>query len=84
MPAPFCKGDVMNDINCPFDGQACENKQNCFDELKTFAFRNPELVASNLSGLFSGCPIKSELERQDICKRYHNYLLTLSKAHESR
>ena len=60
---------------CPFDGVFCKSKQNYFEEFRMFAFRNPELVTLKTNNLVNGCPIKHELERKELCKRYFKYCL---------
>lgn len=65
----------MADTRCPFDDKYCQGKQNYFEELKMFAFRSPELVIPSRNNFFAGCPIRNEIERKDICKRYLEYCL---------
>ena len=84
----------MNRQNCPFDGGFCESKHIYAEELKTFAFRNPELVVPYKNNFFAGCPIRNEIERKEtvcqipgcteICKRYFEYCLKITneKQHE--
>lgn len=72
----------MQDAKCPFDGVFCQNKQNYVEELQMFAFRCPELVVPYQTNLLNGCPVKSDLERKDICKRYYQYCL--DNTHETR
>jgi len=66
---------MIHDTKCPFDNGDCARKEIYLDELKTFAFRSPELVGPSKTSLFSGCPIKSIIEREEICKRYRKYCL---------
>lgn len=63
----------MNDIKCPFDSGDCVRKEVYFSELRTFAFRNPELVVPLKTKLFETCPLKSEIEREELCERYQEY-----------
>ena len=73
--------DVSN-ISCPFDKADCSRKQIYLDELKTFAFRSPELVVPYRTNLFDMCPIKNEIERREICERFRKYCL--ENTHEQR
>ncbi len=68
----------MNRQNCPFDGGFCESKHIYAEELKIFAFRNPELVVPYKNNFFAGCPIRNEIERKEICKRYFEYCLKIT------
>ena len=67
----------LNNTNCPYDGRHCQNKQDCMDELREYAFRCPELVVPYKTNLFAGCPIKSDIGREEICKRYNQYLANM-------
>ena len=64
---------MIHDTKCPFDGADCLRKEIYFSELKTFAFRNPELVVPLKTKLFEICPLKSEIERKELCDRYREY-----------
>ncbi len=72
------RGKIMNNLKCPFDDGFCERKQIYAEELRTFAFRNPELVVPYQNNFFAGCPIRSEIERKEVCKRYLEYLLKIT------
>lgn len=73
---------TINDVTCPFDTKPCQSKQNYFEELRMFAFGNPELVFPYTTNLFRGCPIKHDLERKEICERFRQHCI--NNSHEQR
>lgn len=64
----------MSDVNCPFDGDFCQRKQDQFDEWSKFVFKTQSAVFQTNGKKFADCPEKNDVARRDMCNRYCRYL----------
>lgn len=77
----------MSVINCPFDGDFCQQKQSRFDSWQRVIIQTDGMAFQINPDMFADCPIESEEERKKNCTRYQRYLFILSKTlngHEQR
>lgn len=64
----------MSDVNCPFDGDFCQRKQDQFDEWSKFVFKTQSIVFQTNGKIFADCPETNNIARKDMCNRYRRYL----------
>lgn len=69
----------MSDVNCPFDGDFCQRKQNRLNDFHRMFLHNPNLDINfrSTADMFWDCPIKHFEERKEICNRYRRYLFVV-------
>ena len=71
----------MSDIDCPFDDDFCQRKQERLDDFYKMNVKNPDTNVKfrSTADMFWDCPIKHNQERTEICERYRRYLFIVDQ-----